>query len=551
MAFNKFIEDLDKLESLSYDNMAILNIKELILPEKQIFKKLISKKFPEIEEDDLELMAEAYGDENSEDEKDEDDFNDDDFTILSLFSLLNDDYKKDDDDDDETKEERKERKDKEVEEKRKAKDERRKAKDERREVKEEKKDERRKSIESGEGDFKRMREEREDKQINGKKKRLEELKDIYKDRFGNLKEEIKNNVNEILSAVYLFFNKYKELVKSLALSTIKTITFLPGVAIMIAAPPWNIPGAITTLLLVMVGYLEIISKIQSIVPFMQPLRDIPSVVDEKNLIDTSIILDTITLKLIDFYIPILGLRKFINDIINFIKSLFGEGPSDEDSSDGSGASSSGSDSNSSGESSSGSGGNNAGNSGSGGSGGNNENRNKEKKDRRPKIFKQATKKLIKLGHIESVILRPVNIVVDDDSKLVLRKKGNHYPAGDEGNPSIYDIYSYDEEDIEEIISLLDQYKIRRTKKWGGRQHVWAYASNTDNLLKQVKDLENKINDIDDGLPKDIDTSEFDQFVYDITLPDGTVIPNISEEGLEYYKNKFEVLIKNDTSVKTR
>lgn len=52
---------------------------------------------------------------------------------------------------------------------------------------------------------------------------------------------------------------------------------------------------------------------------------------------------------------------------------------------------------------------------------------------------------------------------------------------------------------------------------------------TSKLLTQNKELEDQIND-NDNISKEInsvDTSEFD----DITLPDGTVIPNISEEVL--------------------
>ena len=110
--------------------------------------------------------------------------------------------------------------------------------------------------------------------------------------------------------------------------------------------------------------------------------------------------------------------------------------------------------------------------------------------------------------------------------------------------SSVEVFSFDENDNDEIFSLLDQFKITNTRKWGGKSHVSDYRTNPDFLLKELEDLENKIEGFD--IPP-VDSSEFDQFVYDVRLPDGTVIPNVSEEGLEYYRKKFELQINDITN----
>jgi hypothetical protein len=51
-------------------------------------------------------------------------------------------------------------------------------------------------------------------------------------------------------------------------------------------------------------------------------------------------------------------------------------------------------------------------------------------------------------------------------------------------------------------------------------------------------LELEINSLPINVPTDL--NEYQRFLYNIILPDGTVIPNISEDGLNYYKSKYDL-----------
>lgn len=488
MSFNVFQDSLNELEDLAFSNpQSMTKILNLILPEKEIFKKILGDKVPGLSEEDIDLMAEAA-------------FEDEDSDSIEV-----------DPEDSESKEERRARKEAEKEQRKKDKEENRQRRKENRQSKQEDKERRNK-----------IKKEREEKQKEERKKRKEELKKIYKDKWDNFKEEIKELVNKIKNAIFQFFNRFLEVSKAFILSVINVITSLPGAVVMIISPPWNVPGAVTILISVIVSYLDILSKIQSIVPFFQPIRLLPSVVSDNDLKSTGVIMNVLTRTLIQFYGPILGLQKIILSIINFIKSLFS--PS----------------------------------------------------ERRDKIFKQATKRLVKLGHIRSTRTRVVNVIEgegDDAEGKIKLHRNNIKNLGGVGQkdlierfedpnkktrftiPAVGDpdrkipvrVYAWDSEDVEEILSLLEQFKITNTARWGGASHVSDYRGefkgpNGEDLLAQLDDLEKQVRDFDTPKGINVDTSDFDRFVYDITLPDGTVIPNISEEGLEYYRKKFDLEI---------
>jgi hypothetical protein len=409
----------------------------------------------------------------------------------------------------ETKEEKKARKEREKEEKKAEKEQKKQQKEAEKQEKEAEKEKRKEQKEANKEKEKEEREkkkqERKEKLKEEREKRKEELKEIFKEKLENLKEEVKNLLNTIKSAIFKFVDAFLEVSKAFVLALIKMVTSLPGAVLAAVAPPFNVSLAIVALLMVITDYLDILSKINAIIPFMQPLRLLPNFLKEEDLKVLGVIMNTITRTLIQFYAPIVGFNKIIQKIIDFIKSLFGA--------------------------------------------------------RKEKIFRQATRKLIKLGHIESIVNRPVMVVEGDEGKLKLRKRGidrgtfELSPEPPKANKktgelienttsSSVRVFSFDEEDNDEIVSLLDQFKITNTQKWGGTSHVSDYRTNPDFLLRELEDLENKIEGFD--IPQ-VDSSEFDQFVYDVRLPDGTVIPNVSEEGLEYYRKKFELQINDITN----
>lgn len=493
MSFNKFIESLDELQELAISNLALVSIASLIIPEKEVLKKILADKIPGLSEEDIDLMADAAFD--GEDDEDSESEVDSENEI------------------EETKEEKKDRKEAEKEAKKQEKEAKKQEKEAEKEAnKQEKQAEKEANKETDEEKVARkekQKEEREKKKQERKDKlkeeldqRKEELKKMYKEKLENLKKEVKELYNTIKAAIFKFVDAFLEVSKNFILALIKMVTSLPGAVLAAVAPPFNVSLAIVTLLMIITDYLDILSKINAVIPFMQPLRLLPNFIKEGDLKVLGITMNVITRALIQFYAPIVGFNKIIQKIIDFIKSLFG--------------------------------------------------------NRKEKIFKNATRKLIKLGHIQSVTKRPVMIVEDEEAKLKLRNKGDargpqeltpeppkfNKKTGEliENNKTTsVNVFSFDEEDIDEVVTLLNEFKITNTRKYLGKSHVSDYRVNPNFMLKELSELEEKINEFE--LP-DVDTSEFDRFVYDVVLPDGTIIPNVSEEGLEYYKKKFELEIRD-------
>ena len=319
------------------------------------------------------------------------------------------------------------------------------------------------------------------------KEAKETAKRIYKEKVKALKEEVKKLKKEIREAVFMFINKQKEAVKALGLAITNFASALPAAIITATAPPWNIPGAILLINQVIKSYSDLVAIVQMIIPYFEPTRKLPLVIDSSKLNVVGVILNIPVTALLAIFTPIKILQGIIKSIIEFIKSLF---------------------------------------------------KNKNK------VFKQATKKLIKLGHIQKIGGQRGTEYTELDGEIL--KLSDDTPIT---------VYAKDDSDIEEIISLLNQFDIQDTRKWGGESHVYRFrkSKSTDEVQQgdpfRSLDLENpdfieldklelEINSLPINVPTDL--NEYQRFLYNIILPDGTVIPNISEDGLNYYKSKYDL-----------
>jgi hypothetical protein len=433
MSFNNYLQSLDELQEEAYGT-SLLDISTFFLPDKEILKKLIKSKNPFMSEEDIDIIVE---DTETLIKKGEDRLDEEENRLDEAENSLTTE---------ELEQERERRKE---------------------ELK------------------KRIREE------------IEKIKEVYKEKLEQFKEEVKNLKREVREAIFVLTNKVKESAEALILAITKTATTLPGAIVMAVAPPWNIPAAITKVLLVIKAYLDLIAIVKMIVPYLEPTRKLPLLLSEGVLSTIGVTLKTsVITPMLAIFIPIKILSNIIKALFDFIKKLIGNA----------------------------------------------------KKKGQP--FRKATKRLIKLGHIEKTIgpntgRQSYTNYPDDNSKIELS----------DGTPIT--VYSKDEDDIDEILGLLDQYEITNTSKWGGKSHVKGFRKqkvefddsgkvdefaadfDINNMDGFIESLEGKINEseskFDFKLPEEID-----EFIYNITLPDGTVIPNITEDGLEYYRNKFEL-----------
>jgi hypothetical protein len=120
--------------------------------------------------------------------------------------------------------------------------------------------------------------------------------------------------------------------------------------------------------------------------------------------------------------------------------------------------------------------------------------------------------------------------------------------------------SFDEDDVEEIQGLLDTFIVgfegdqRRNRVVAYRKKITIDARELAALTGKtfdedydfseldLDDIANQLENVqmpeivtDDDIP---DADIEDRFVYDLELPDGTIIQNITEDGIEYYNQNY-------------
>jgi hypothetical protein len=320
----------------------------------------------------------------------------------------------------------------------------------------------------------RLKRENEEK----KKEKIEEIKEskrIYKDKLKEFYEEIKRIKTSIKNAVFNLFKSAKELAKDLLLAIIKTSSSIPGITLMITAPPWNIAHAITATAIIVQLYLRLIKEIKNVAPSLGPIKYLPAITDKKNLSILSTIINIPMKIVLGLWAPIGALDKVVKTLLGAVK--------------------------------------------------------KSMQKNREKIFRKATKRLRKLGHLRRFGL-PLKV-------------GDQTLRGVIGDPYSTDsgvVFSYDEDDVEEVVDLLTTFKINGPPNRTSTRVV-DYQLAFDGSLDSI---EGELDGLEFEIPKteDIEEDDFANYIYDAKLPDGTIIKNISDDGIDYLKEKYTVQYSN-------
>jgi hypothetical protein len=456
--FDTFLESLAGLENDIYSTE--FDITKLMLPDKEAVKKLIGMKNPGFTKDQIDMMI------DSEEE------------------LI--------------------KKKEELEEKRaESREKSSLSREEKAKVKEEEKAKR-----------KKQREEEKERRKKELKERIRAYKEVYKEKVKQIIKEAKNVKQEIKEATFQLITKLKDMAKKIIMSVIQTASSIPAIIITISAPPWNVPKAISYVLIIVESYLNIIKSIKEVLPFLKPLKNLPLVTGKNNLKKVGAFLNVIVKAIRALWIPIKLLDTVIKALIKSITSFLS--------------------------------------------------RNKNK------IFRKVTKKLKKLGHLYT--LNPAKWLLEKGVLFPSASDLTSYPPpfyirgrprSSDSDGNILDIpcYAYEDEDIDDIQDLLRTYVIGDENKITNR--VVAYKKNkesddprektVDEMLDDLDKLDAQLDDSVDNFP-DIerlpDSGEEDRFIYDILLPDGTVFKNISEEGVEEFKNIYSTLTFIDFSTQS-
>jgi hypothetical protein len=280
-----------------------------------------------------------------------------------------------------------------------------------------------------------------------KRKQIQEMKQIYKDRIVEYREQAKNILKEIKIAFYNLVREVKALVIKSTTSIVQTSSSIPAIAVIIAAPPWNIPLAISYIMTIVDLLLNLISQLKSIIPFTTSFDKLKFVTNTKNLSIISKIINTNLEIILGLWSKLTGLDKIIKLLLDKIIQLT--------------------------------------------SGGNKE-----------KIFKKATKKLKKLGYFK-----------DNESY----------------NIDGVSVKANSEEDASEIKDIIDVFKVSSNRIVGYKEET------PEDLLNSIRNEVNKVQKIE--VPTNIEDS-----LYDVRLPDGTVLINQTDDDLEELKKVYNIVL---------
>jgi len=286
---------------------------------------------------------------------------------------------------------------------------------------------------------------------------IKQMKQLFKDKIIELKEQAKNILKEIKMAFYNLVREVKALVKKSITSIVQISSSIGAIAVIIAAPPWNIPLAISYAMTIVDLLLTLISQLKAILPFTTIFDKLRFVTNSKNLSILSKIINVNLEIILGLWSKLTGLDKIIQLLLDKIIQLISG-------------------------------------------------------DNKQKIFRKATRKLKKLGHFR-------------------------------GNNSSYEIddvsvRANNKEDASEVKDLLDTFKV----DYGSRK-VIDYnqdesSNNPEDLLKSLKSEVEKDQNIQ--VPTDIEESSF--YVYDVRLPNGSILRNQTEEDLEELKRIYTIVI---------
>jgi hypothetical protein len=309
----------------------------------------------------------------------------------------------------------------------------------------------------------RKRERERQKEI--RKEQIKQMKQLFKDKVVELKAQAKAILKEIKMAFYNLIKEVKALIKKSITSLVQTGSSIGAIAVIIAAPPWNIPLAISYTMTIVDLLLTLISQLKAIIPFTAAFDKLHFVTNGRNLSVLSRIINVNLELILGLWSKLTGLDKIIQLLLDKIIQLISG-------------------------------------------------------DNKQKIFRKATRKLRKLGHFrnnDSYNIDGVNVKADN------------------------------EDDASEVKDLLDTFKV----DYGSNKVVdykedsstqssgQSGSSSPEDLLNNLKNEVSKNQNVQ--VPQNVESSSF--YVYDVKLPNGSILRNQTEEDLEELKRVYQIIVE--------
>lgn len=482
-SFKEFLGHLDELETKTYAQL--FDITPFLLPDKEVIKKLIKQKNPYFTEQEIDDIVDSAEEGQAKLEEAEKKL--------------------------EEEEERleKEREEAETSANGARADANEVADDNKAEERQRKKEERKAKRAEKRAELKKLRQEQQ-----------AEMKRIYKDAVEEIKKEVKELKNKIKEAAHKLFNEFINLVQKLITGLVKTVSSLVAIIQIIALPPWNIPLALLTLLVVLEFFLDLLRQLNLVAPILRPLKNLEPFMSKENLAKVAAILDPPIVFILGLYTPFEKFKKFIEKILDKLKSLLGN------------------------------------------------------PDNQKKAFKKVTKKLKKYKFKFTDIANPPTYGVDEDDQEEVQAILDTYKIGstaaggfwgyvdpntipvDKGDGVGQGVIGYKEDDEIGGDESGDasgngagvDAELKDTKVGAGGNSTTleldilnnpASVSGTLDSLKTFLNSNNIINDI-----KSEGIASVDNYVYDVLLPSGKILNSLSEEELDELKKQFDLAFTN-------
>lgn len=333
------------------------------------------------------------------------------------------------------------------------------------------------------------------------RQQLQERKKIYADRIGEYIEEVKKIKREIRSTVHKLFAEFFNLAQKLVTGLIKAVQAIVAVIIKIAAPPWNIPDAIVTLVSVVEFFLDIIKQLKVVAPILEPLRQLGIVIEPDKLGIVSSLLNPLIQFVLKLYNPFSKFDTLISKLMKKLLDLIGNN------------------------------------------------------DKKKRVFKKATRKLRKYGYCQDG-----NTIDDVDEKdrdevqeiLETYKIGPCSQAGFSVNNCAKCVTGYRDDEAP------DTDDPNTIPPAGTKLDAGPFSPSPSGDFSSIKDENGQATTIDAQLnvfeefsdiagtinKKRREAEAEGGFVYDVFLPDGSILANQTQESLDRLRRDYELLFTN-------
>jgi hypothetical protein len=151
--------------------------------------------------------------------------------------------------------------------------------------------------------------------------RIKNTKEIYKEKVLEFKNEAKKILKEIKIAFYNFIREVKTIIRKSIVAFIQAGSSIGAISIVVAAPPWNIPLAISYTMAVVDILLSLISQLKSIIPYTSIFDQLHFVVDSKNLSIISRIINTNVGLVTELWSKLTSFETLVGKLLDFIIKL--------------------------------------------------------------------------------------------------------------------------------------------------------------------------------------------------------------------------------------